>query len=365
MPSTASRSKSKISYLVDPTTSVTNPKRVSQKSKSKKPRIHRKRQRKTNNTSTFVNNAKTVEEMTNLMPSATLASGDIVDLNLSWDILAQLEPYVTSDYKNEFSGTFVTGEEDSPSEDNNKHTTHVHTQKCMTTEEVACLATATITKGQNDSAQFFHQIPYTYHTHPKFYYAHYDVQIAPPSGEDIGVFLRGCVESKTCFHLVLCCEGIYIMHANPCFIRQARQLLREDSERREMDFALYNISIIGAEILGMETHNYRNSWSVDQWLQWIKGRFVCNTIQTKSYEQEIRQKYDHFCSSCPELDENIKVFENIFKNVVEQTFQLSQCAATNTVSKSKWTQGNWVDVEFVSWEDAKAKGHIHISYVNP
>lgn len=291
----------------------------------------------------------------------SLQNTKIIDLNISWDILKELQKLVISDFKYEFSGSFQQSEEFDIVDNNNKK--HVHSHSCSSHPQSKCLAHANITKGNGDSAHFYDYVQFTYHTHPKFYYDYYHVNIAPPSGEDIGVFLRGCIENKTCTHLVLSREGIYIMIANPCFIRQARNLLHYNTK---LSFAYYNIALIGAEILGMETHECREVWDTQRWLQWVHGRFVCKNIQINEYEQDIRKKFNYYCNSnkCTGFTKNddIQKFQDIFKHIVDTSFQLQQCAATNPFQNNKWSEGNWIDVQFISWDDAEKQQNIQIHY---
>jgi hypothetical protein len=252
-------------------------------------------------------------------------------------------------YKNEFSGSFQHSQQFDVIKNKNKK--HVHSSTTCTNTE-SCLGHANITTGHGDSAHFYDYVKFTYHTHPIFYYHEYHVNIAPPSGEDIGVFLRGCIENKTCVHLVLSKEGIYIMIANPCFVKQARNLLNYNTK---LSLGYYNIALIGAEILGMKTHEYREVWSVQRWLQWVRDRFVCKNIEMSDYEDEIRTKFNYHCDSnqCQGFTKknDIQTFQNIFQNIVSTSFQLQQCASTNPFQNNKWSAGNWIDVQFISWDD--------------
>lgn len=295
---------------------------------------------------------------TNLL-RRTKKQNRVVEYSISSEILQNLQDLVTNPkIKNEFSGIFEETREETVKGK------HIHAEHCS--EEYECLAHANITNGHGDSAQFYDHVKFTYHTHPKYYYTHYQVRIAPPSGEDIGIFLRGCIEKKTCVHLVLSLEGIYIMIANPCFVKQARNLLKFNTQE---SLAYYNIALIGAEILGMETHEYRSEWSVEQWLEWIRGRFVCRNIQIENYANDIREKFGYYCSeeTCGEnfdkINENIQEFQTKFKEIVENSFQLAQCSEYNPIQESRWTQGNWIDVDFVSWKKASADKQIVLRYV--
>ncbi len=285
-------------------------------------------------------------------------SSRLIEYSISWEILQHLKELVTDDkVTNEFSGIFeqsrnetVTGK-------------HIHSHGSCS-QEYECLAHANITKGHGDSAHFYDHVKFTYHTHPKFYYTEYEVKIAPPSGEDIGIFLRGCIEKKTCVHLVLSLEGIYIMIANPCFVRQARNLLKLNTPK---SLGYYNIALIGAEILGMETHEYRQTWTTDEWLEWVRSRFVCKSIETRSYEKDIREKFGYYCSddTCEGFDntnDQIQKFQELFKEIVRTSFQLAQCSEYNPIQESKWTEGNWIDVDFVSWSDAENLKQIVLRY---
>lgn len=282
----------------------------------------------------------------------------VVEYSISSEILENLQKYVTNpEIQNEFSGIF---------EETRNETIkgkHIHAHSCS--QEYECLAHANVTTGHGDSAHFYDHVKFTYHTHPAYYYTRYGVKIAPPSGEDIGIFLRGCIEKKTCVHLVLSLEGIYIMIANPCFVRQARKLLYFDTPT---SIAYYNIALIGAEILGMETHEYRDTWTVNEWLQWIRNRFVCGNIKTSEYTRDIKEKFGYYCSedTCAEFNDiqrDVQLFQDRFKDIVENSFKLAQCSEYNPIRESKWTKGNWIDVDFVSWEKAFEDKHIMLRYV--
>jgi hypothetical protein len=218
------------------------------------------------------------------------------------------------------------------------------------------MAHATIVRGKGDSASFFQDVPYTYHTHPAFYYSEYGVNIAPPSGEDIGVFLRGCVEDKSCVHFVISREGIYVIIPNPCFVYQARELLKRDVRR-------YNIALVGAEILGMQTHEFRDTWTPEQWLEWVRGRFVCQSIEVEDYKEDIKSKFEYHCE-CGAAD--IENFENEFKDIVRNDFQLSNCSHRNPLYADNpyWTQGNWIDVDFKTWRQLEREGGLHLRYAD-
>ncbi len=273
----------------------------------------------------------------------------IIEYHVAWDLLNDhLRPLVTDpDLKNEFSGSIHT----EPGHfQRNAKTVRAHS--CS--EEYVCMANATIVKGKGDSASFFQDIPYTYHTHPAFYYTEYGVKIAPPSGEDIGVFLRGCIEDKSCVHFVVSKEGIYVIIPNPCFIYQARALLERDVRR-------YNIALVGAEILGMQTHEYRDEWTPEQWLEWVRGRFVCQSIDVEDYSEDIRNKFEYHCE-CGAAD--IENFEREFKDIVRNDFQLSNCSHRNPLYEDNpyWTRGNWIDVDFKSWDQLQEEGGLHLRY---
>ncbi len=264
----------------------------------------------------------------------------IKEYHITWDVFEKLYPLVNGEHKNEFSGAFHES---------------IDVECCS--KEFVCLPSVKITRGKGDSARFFDTIPFTYHTHPKYYYTAYHVKIAPPSGEDIGVFLRGCVESKTCVHIVLSLEGLYIMYANPCFIRQARRLYKR-GKTNEYARAAYNIALVGAEILGMVTHEYRSIWTTEEWLQWIRSRFVCKNVPTQEYSSEIKQKFKYHCDDCSDV--YIKKFQNLFNKIVRTSFKLAKCSAENTIHQTRWKEGNWIDVDFISWEKAKTDGFVRI-----
>jgi hypothetical protein len=193
-----------------------------------------------------------------------------------------------------------------------------------------------------------------------YYYKAYNVKIAPPSGEDIGVFLRGSIQTMSVIHIVLSVEGLYVMIANPCFVEQARNLLHGS---HPLSKSYYHIAVIGAEILGMTTHEFRSKWTTDEWIQWIRNRFVCSNVDARSYEQDIRKKFTSQCPTCPPLDDDIRAFNEQFKHVVRTSFELAPCTDVNALSNSRWKEGNWVDVEFVSWDDAERLGGIHLNDV--
>ncbi len=265
------------------------------------------------------------------------------EYRVSWDVFECLQPLVNGNHKNEFSGSF---------HDKNKN------KKCCT-EEYICLPHANVERGKGDSAKFYENIPFTYHTHPKYYYTEYGVNIAPPSGEDIGVFLRGCIESKTCVHIVLSLEGLYIMYANPCFIKQARRLYKRAKKNNNIHArSIYNVALIGAEILGMVTHEFRTTWNVDQWLHWVRSRFVCRNVPAQEYSQEIREKFKYHCEECS--DEYIQNFQQLFHEIVRTSFELAGCSAENTIQNTRWSEGNWIDVDFITWEQAKKQGYVTI-----
>ncbi len=278
------------------------------------------------------------------------------DLFVPWDILREIRKLIDdSSIQNEFSGVFHKFSE--------RHT-HDHAGRVISTGCRAsadkCIARATVSGGQGDSAQFFEEVELTYHTHPKYYYNEYHVKIAPPSGEDIGVFLRGAIEENSVVHLVFSVEGVYALVANPCFVEQARRLL-ERGERSKKALAAYNIALIGAEILGMETHECREAWSVDQWLAWIRGRFVCRNVDVADYKRDIRRKFKYHCESCDPLD--VRHFQGIFKDIVRTSFELARCSDLNAVSHTRWSEGNWVDVSFKSWTELESRGGFELSKI--
>ncbi len=277
---------------------------------------------------------------------------------IAYTFLEELKPLVyDTKHQNEFSGHFHTEETFEITKKRNKHSLRGQCIRRDSCDHGSCVSRMTITRGNGDSATFFSDISFTYHTHPIYYYTKYGVRIAPPSGEDIGVFLRGCIENKSCAHLVLSREGIYIMYANPCFVEQARNL-------RKNDETLYQIALVGAEILGMETHEYRNKWTVQQWLDWIRKRFVCRTIMVENYEKDIREKFNYHCEECLDVleNQNIERFQHMFQEIVRNSFNLAQCVRTNPYRGTRWTEGNWIDVEFISWKNAKSQGGITLRY---
>lgn len=282
-------------------------------------------------------------------------------MNLSWNILKQLKPLVFENHKNEFSGEIHTHESYSvsnPAKKERRRGEYIREETCS---HGSCVSQVSITRGNGDSAKFYSDVEFTYHTHPIYYYKKYGVKIAPPSGEDIGVFLRGCIEHNSCLHLVLSKEGVYVMYANPCFIEQARRLYERDTKESR---TYYEIALVGAEILGMETHECRDQWTVEQWLQWIRNRFVCRTIQTSEYEHEIRQKFNYHCDDCLDIFEgaNIEKFQQLFREIVQTSFDLARCSERNEYRGTRWSEGNWLDVEFFSWKRAQDEGGIRLIY---
>jgi hypothetical protein len=275
----------------------------------------------------------------------------VIDFRVPWDILNTfLRPLVTNrSLRNEFSGSIhadgthsVRGAEQV-----------VSSTSCSScASEFVCMQRASIVRGIGDSAQFFEDIQYTYHTHPTYYYNEYGVKIAPPSGEDIGVFLRGCIEDKSCVHLVVAREGIYYIIPNPCFVHQIRRLKKRDLRR-------YNIALVGAEILGMQTHECRDSWTPERWLEWVRGRFVCSEILVHEYRSEIESKFRSHCHSCEPL--LIDQFQNEFREIVE-SFQLSMCRYTNPIVNRQWERGNWIDVGFKTWKELETEKGLTVQY---
>jgi hypothetical protein len=290
----------------------------------------------------------------------------IITYNVPWGVLKMIKPLIMSrTIKNEFSGSIHR----SSAEFHNGHERAEHVEGECCSDEFECFAHASIVRGVGDSATFFEDIPFTYHTHPTYYYTEYGVKIAPPSGEDLGVFLRGCIEEKSCVHLVISREGIYYVIPNPCFVYQARKLMKRN--RRD-----YNIALVGAEILGMQTHEFRDSWTTDRWLEWIRSRFVCGEILVSEYREDIKDKFEYHCE-CGEAD--LENFEREFKRIVREYFDLSSCAHKNPLTKlhkqlresgdtrcdrvgDEWTAGNWIDVGFKSWREVEADGGLNVQY---
>lgn len=271
----------------------------------------------------------------------------IIQFKIPWDILNDnIRPLVvTRSIRNEFSGSIhVDGD----------HSVHgaeqIESSSCSS--EFVCMQRASIVKGIGDSAPFFENVQYTYHTHPTYYYTEYGVKIAPPSGEDIGVFLRGCIEDKSCVHLVVAREGIYYIIPNPCFIHQARRLKKRDERR-------YNIALVGAEILGMQTHECRDSWTPQKWLEWVRNRFVCSEILVHEYKDEIMSKFKYHCASCTPLV--VEEFQNEFLQIVNK-FQLDMCQYTNPIINQQWGRGNWIDVGFKTWSELEREHGLLVEY---
>jgi hypothetical protein len=275
----------------------------------------------------------------------------IIEFKIPWDILeTYIQPLVINrEIKNEFSGSIHV---------NGDHEVHgaeqVESTSCSS--EFVCMQRASIVRGVGDSAPFFDDIQYTYHTHPTYYYTEYGVKIAPPSGEDIGVFLRGCIEEKSCVHLVVAKEGIYYIIPNPCFVHQARRL-------KKLNERLYNIALVGAEILGMQTHECRDSWTPQRWLEWVNNRFVCSEMAVHEYADEIRAKFNHHCDSCTKIasDDALQWFHEEFLKIVNK-FMLSMCKYTNPIIRAHWGRGNWISVGFKTWNELRREQGLHVQY---
>jgi hypothetical protein len=150
-------------------------------------------------------------------------------------------------------------------------------------------------------------------------------------------------------------------------VYQARRLLKDN--RRD-----YNIALVGAEILGMQTHEFRDSWTTGRWLEWIRSRFVCGEILVGEYREDIKDKFEYHCE-CGEAD--LENFEREFKRIVREYFDLSSCAHKNPLVKlhnqlresgttsrfgDEWTAGNWIDVGFKSWREVEADGGLNVQY---
>lgn len=282
----------------------------------------------------------------------------IVEFKIPWDILNTfLRPLVENRYlRNEFSGAIQTAS--GKQHHSHEHgAEHVESSSCST--EFVCMQRATIVRGSGDSAAFYEDIPYTYHTHPIYYYHEYGVRIAPPSGEDIGVFLRGCIEDKACVHFVIAKEGIYHIIPNPCFVHQARRLLKRDVRK-------YNVAMVGAEILGMQTHECRDSWTPQQWISWVRNQFVCKqNMLVEEYKTDIMQKFGHHCSSkeCGRItDETLEQFKHEFESIVRHDFMLGACRYTNPIIDAQWGEGNWIDVGFSTWRELERARGLHVRY---
>ena len=285
---------------------------------------------------------------------------NVVDVHIPWDIIQPFSALVNGEHKNEFSGVLYHQRQRIQARKRGHEIVESHSLRCHGSNTGSCVMRASIHGGHGDSARFFDDVPFTYHTHPKYYYEEYHVKIAPPSGEDIGVFLRGAIEDNSIVHLVVSQEGIYVMLANPCFVEQARNLFRR-GKNDERARSYYNIALVGAEILGMETHEFRDTWTVDDWLGWIRSRFVCRNIDVEEYSDDIRRKFKGHCEDCQPLQ--IERFQELFKEIVNTSFQLAQCSEINPAQHSRWSEGNWVDVSFFTWEDAQNNGGIRIDKV--
>lgn len=287
----------------------------------------------------------------------------IITYKIPWGVFKMIKPLIMSrSIKNEFSGSIHRSSEDFHGGD--ERAEHVDGECCS--DEFECFAHASIVRGVGDSASFFEHIPFTYHTHPTYYYTEYGVKIAPPSGEDIGVFLRGCIEHQSCVHLVISREGIYYIIPNPCFVYQARKLRKENIRD-------YNIALVGAEILGMQTHEFRDSWTSDRWLEWIRSRFVCGDILVNEYRDDIREKFEYHCN-CGDAD--LESFEHEFKRIVREYFDLASCAHRNPLRRlesqfgttepdtafARWTEGNWIDVGFKAWRELEQDDGLVMRY---
>jgi len=322
------------------------PSRFHSSKKRKKPRAGRKHKHDNRNYSRFSNRP---------CADGEVPEPAIIEYKIPWDILDTfIRPLVTNrSLRNEFSGAIQAAGDTHHHDESDAE--HVESESCST--EYLCMQRASIVRGSGDSAAFYENIPYTYHTHPIYYYHEYGVRIAPPSGEDIGVFLRGCIEDKACVHFVIAKEGVYHIIPNPCFVHQARRL-------RKHDIRKYNIAIIGAEILGMQTHECRDSWTPEKWIGWVRERFVCKRILVEEYKTEIMQKFRHHCSSCsnPFTDKTITQFQEEFQSIVRDDFMLGACRYTNPIIDAQWGEGNWIDVGFSTWNDIKKANGLHVKY---
>lgn len=298
------------------------------------------------------NNAAPIEQIDLTQPvrgtNEEIREPKVIDFKIPWDILdTYIRPLVVNrSLRNEFSGSIHTDG------DHEVHGAEQIESSNTCSNEFVCMQRASIVRGMGDSAPFFENVEYTYHTHPTYYYTEYGVKIAPPSGEDIGVFLRGCIEDKSCVHLVVAKEGIYYIIPNPCFIHQIRRL-------RKVDERSYNIALVGAEILGMQTHECRDSWTPSKWIDWIRNRFVCSEILVHEYDDEIRTKFNRHCNSCSPLV--MEEFQNEFLRIVNK-FQLEMCRYTNPIINRQWGKGNWIDVGFKTWKELERTRGLVVAY---
>lgn len=293
---------------------------------------------------------QTTTRLTQPIDDERLPEPKIIRFKVPWDILSTyLRPLVSDrSLRHEFSGV-VQGSDDHYHE-NESGAEHVESENCSS--EYVCMQRASIVHGSGDSAVFYEEVPYTYHTHPVFYYNEYGVKIAPPSGEDIGVFLRGCIEDKSCVHFVIAKEGIYYIIPNPCFVHQARRLRKRDPRK-------YNILMVGIEILGMQTHECRDSWTPERWLEWVRGRFVCGEILVHEYKDEIHLKFGHHCKSCDKI--LMDKFQEEFLDTINE-FRLNMCQYTNPILNKQWGETNIFDVGFYRWQQLEAEQGLPVEY---
>lgn len=321
-----------------------------------KKRKHRTAPRKKHMRSRFASHVPLTEALAG--EDEHIPEPSIVEFKIPWDILdTYLRPLVTNrSLRNEFSGAIQAASGKHHAHESGAE--HVESESCST--EFVCMQRASIVRGSGDSAAFYENIPYTYHTHPIYYYNEYGVRIAPPSGEDIGVFLRGCIEDQSCVHFVIAKEGIYHIIPNPCFVHQARRL-------RKRDLRKYNIALVGAEILGMQTHECRDSWTPERWIAWVRDRFVCKSLLVEEYKTDILDKFRHHCSSCDPFtkestEQLILRFQEEYDSIVRNDFMLNACRYTNPIIDAQWGQGNWIDVGFSTWKQLEEAHGLHVKY---
>jgi hypothetical protein len=134
-------------------------------------------------------------------------------------------------------------------------------------------------------------------------------------------------------------------------VHQARRL-------KERDERLYNIALVGAEILGMQTHECRDSWTPERWVEWIRNQFVCKKILINDYSSDIEDKFKMHCRSCDSKN-LVKRFEREFKHIVEQ-FSLQSCAFYANESgadlQNEFGEGRWLSAHFVPWDKLEREG---------
>lgn len=101
---------------------------------------------------------------------------------------------------------------------------------------------------------------FTYHTHPKVAYVENGVEMAWPSGEDIGAM----VSSPNCFgHAIISVEGVYVMSLAPNV--KAKLLSMKPAQREDVADIVQSIF--------KSTHDFRSKTLMkpDDFVKWANG----------------------------------------------------------------------------------------------